>query len=265
MMTDGLETVAFLAGSENRVRVLMALAERPLSRTDLQSATEVTRATLARVLSDLEDRGWVRREGQQYEATRAGRALADSFRSTTETAAALETLGDLARWFPFDDVAFEVRHLHDARVVRPTKADAIRPVTRSLELIGEAERIRILGSQHAPPALAAFRERIETGELRIDLVVTCEAFETLRAAEHDTDHLRYLVGHDRASVAVTDTDLDGNYAANDDTIVLTVADDNGAPQAIVESEALAVREWFDDRFETVRAEATPVDASDLDG
>ena len=264
-MSDGLDAVAFLANSENRVRVLTTLAERPLSRADLQEVTDVTRATLARVLSDLEGRGWVRREDGEYAATPAGRALADAFTHVSETAAALETLGDLARWFPFDDVGFDARHLHGARVVRPTKADAIRPVTRSLELIGEAEHIRILASQHAPPALEAFRERVEGGGLRLDLVVTSEVLDVVRASDRDAEHLRYLLGHDRASVAVTDADMAGNYAANDDTIVLTVADDNGAPQAIIETEAPAVREWFADYFETIRAEATPVEPSALDG
>lgn len=262
-MTDGLETIAFLAGSENRVRVLTTLAERSLSRTDLRDATGVSRATLARILSDLEGRGWVRRDDGDYTATPAGRELVAAFATATETAAALETLGDLAQWFPFDDVGFDVRHLHDARVVRPTKTDAIRPVNRSLELIGGAGRIRLVASQHAPPAVEAFRDGVEAGRLQFDLVVTRGALDAVSTSVRDTENIRFLAGHPDSSVAVTDADIDCNYAANDDTIVLTVADDNGAPQAIVESEAPAVRAWFDDYFETMRAGATPLEPADL--
>jgi predicted transcriptional regulator len=263
-MADGLATVAFLANSENRARVLLTLAEEPRGRAALRAETGTTRATLARVLGELDERGLIRQEAETYALTPAGRALVEAFRPLVRTAAALDTLGDLAAWFPFDDVGFDVRHLHDARVVRPTKADAIRPVNRSLELIDGADRIRVVASQHAPPALAAFREGVDAGRLQLDMVVTREVLEAFTRSERDTDHLRRLVDSSRASVAVTDAPLDYNAAANDDTIVLTVSDDGGAPQVIIETDAPAVADWFDGFFERHRAAATPVTPADVD-
>lgn len=263
-MSDGLATVAFLATSENRVRVLTVLADQPRERADLRAETATTRATLARVLNELEERGLVRKDAKTYEATPAGRTLIEAFETAVETAAGLETLGDLVAWFPFDDVDFDVRHLHDARVVRPTKTDAIRPISRSLELIDEAERVRVVASQHAPPALEAFREGVDAGRLHLDAVVTREVFEACKQSPRDIDHLRALLASPRAEFAVTNVALGHNAAANDDTIVLTVSDDSGAPQAIIETEAPAVVDWFDGFFDHHREAATPITTADLD-
>lgn len=262
-MVEGLETVAFLASSENRVRVLSALTDQPRDRADLREETGTTRATLGRVLGELEDRGLVRRQGSTYEASPAGRALWTAFHPAVETATALDTLGDVATWFPFDDVGFAPRHLHDARVVRPTKTDAIRPINRSLDLIGAADHIRLVASHHAPPALEAFAERVETDGLRMDAVMTREALDLIGASENDTRNLRTVVESPTVTAAVTDVHVPYNVAANDDTIVITVSDDSGAPQAIVESEASAVTEWFDEFFEDHCERATPITVDDL--
>jgi predicted transcriptional regulator len=263
-MGDGLETIAFLANSQNRVAVLTALAERPRDRAALREATTTTRATLARVLGELEERGLVRRDAGTYTATSAGRTLLEAFRPAVETAAALDALGNLVAWFPFDEVGFDIRHLHDARVVRPTKVDSTRPVNRSLDLINGADHIRLVASQHAPPALEAFWEGVDAGRLHLEVVMSREVLETVRASERDTEQLRGLVASARAEVAVTDAPVAYNAAANDDTIVLTVSDDTGAPQAIIETEAQVVADWFDAFFDRHHEAATPITPADLD-
>lgn len=101
----------------------------------------MTRATLARILGDLESRGLTRQNAKTYEASPAGQALIEVFLPAVETAAALDSLGDLVAWFPFGDMGFDVRHLHNDCVVQPTKTDATRTVNRSLDLIDMPENV----------------------------------------------------------------------------------------------------------------------------
>jgi predicted transcriptional regulator len=263
-MEHGSELVAFLANSENRVRVLTALAESPRERPDLRAETGTTRATLARILGELEDRGLAHRQGGTHAATPAGRELVEAFRPLAQTAAALDALGEFAPRFPFDDVGFDARHLHDARLVRPTKADATRPMNRSLDLVGDAEQIRLVSGHHVPPVLNSIAERIAAGRLQFDAVLARDVLATVRSSDRDTDALRRLVESSHAAVAVTETDVPYNAAANDDTIVITVSDDNGVPQAMIETESPAVADWFDEFFARHRAAATPLTAADLD-
>lgn len=70
------DDVEFLANSWNRFEVLDAVAESPRTRTELKELTNVSRVTLSRVLSDLEDRGWIVRETDRFEATNNGAVVA---------------------------------------------------------------------------------------------------------------------------------------------------------------------------------------------
>ncbi|TKX87583.1 hypothetical protein EXE43_02255 [Halorubrum sp. SS5] len=79
-----------------------------------------------------------------YEASPAGQALLEVFYPTVETAATLGTLGDPVVWLPFTEVNFDVRHLDNACVVQSAKADATRPVNRSLDLIDQPETVRLV-------------------------------------------------------------------------------------------------------------------------
>lgn len=114
-MPDSFETVAFLATSENRVRLLAAVAENSRTRADLQEETGIARATLGRILSDLRDRGWIRQDGTYYEATPEGARPITEFESLLDTVATLDDLGDLVQWFPVKDVSFDLGRLRDAR------------------------------------------------------------------------------------------------------------------------------------------------------
>lgn len=263
-MSDPLGIVVFLAGSPNRVRVLEALADEPRTGPELREATGVNRATLGRVLRECEARGWVERDRGRYTVTPECRHLLAAFSSMIDTVAAVDRLGELVRWFPFEDVGFELGALRDANVVRPDRADAIRPVTHSVSLVEWAEEIRVIASQHALPALEAFHEGVEAGRLRLDLLGSDEVMASIRGSDPDADVARALVASDRARLYRAGSLPPYNLADNDGTIVFALGDERGAPQGLVTSTHPAVREWFDERFEAVRAEATELSVEDFE-
>lgn len=263
-MTDPFETVAFLANSENRVHLLAAVAEKPHTRADLQEETDIARATLGRILADLQDRGWVRQDGNHYEATPEGAYLVTEFESLVDTVAALDELGDLVQWFPIQNVSFDFGRLRHAKVTRPSKQDALKPITRSLELIGSARYVRLVAGQHAPPALKALRDAIvEEERLTLEFIVTEEIVETIFGASPDREFFRDLVASDRVELYRTSIPHEFNYVANDDTILFTLSDEHGAPQALVETDDPIIREWFESFFETTRQDATRLTLDDF--
>lgn len=58
-MDDPLEDLEFLTRSAHRIPILEKLAERPRERADLQQEVEVSRTTVSRTLSEMEQKGWV--------------------------------------------------------------------------------------------------------------------------------------------------------------------------------------------------------------
>ena len=80
--TEALGDVGYLSRSNHRVAILETLARVPSSRGELEEKTGSSRATVDRIVNELEDRGWaVRRTDGEYEATPTGAQLAAQFRS----------------------------------------------------------------------------------------------------------------------------------------------------------------------------------------
>lgn len=263
-MDEPIDRVAFLANSANRVRVLRTLATGPHTRAELAAETDVARATLGRVLTDLTDRGWIERQRDEYLATPQGAQLVRAVQSLTDTVETLDRLGDQVRWFPFEDVSFGIDELHDATVVRPDETDVFRPLTRSLEHIGQAETVRIVASRHAPPALEAlWRATVREGRLSLEMIVSPPVLDAMLGSETDGERLREMLASERATVWRAPSLPGYNCVDNDGTIIFALRDDTGAPQALVESDAPAVREWFGAFFERHRAAATRLTGDDL--
>ncbi len=91
-MAEALDEIEYLARSENRLVVLRTLATEPMARDALREETGGSRQTLARILSELEERGWVDRAGVDYRATTLGAYLAREFEAFTLAAPGTPTV-----------------------------------------------------------------------------------------------------------------------------------------------------------------------------
>ena len=89
------EHVSFLAGSENRVRILERLREEPSRQCELVRRCGLSRSTVHRALSGLAEREWIERENGVYRPTPGGTVVLDRYE-------ALETaIERVAEWGPF--------------------------------------------------------------------------------------------------------------------------------------------------------------------
>ena len=137
-MTTPLDAVDWLTRSEHRVEVLEALAEGQRSRSELQELTGVSRVTSNRMLAELEDRDWIRRDSQDYEITPTGRLVIEDFNRLSDTTATGQKLGDIQQYLPTEEFDFDLRRLGESRVTRPTEADTLAPLSRSATLMRQA-------------------------------------------------------------------------------------------------------------------------------
>jgi len=143
-MDAAREEIAFLARSENRVAVLSTLDTEPLGRAELQQQAAVERVTLGRILSDFEDRGWVRKTGREYALTPTGEMIVGDFEQLLTTVTAAQKLDSVVQWLPTEEMPFDLRHLGSADITLPIKptprhrhderANASRPPKTSASL-----------------------------------------------------------------------------------------------------------------------------------
>ena len=251
-MSAPFEAASYLFRSERRVRALELLAGEPRTPGELAAETDASRKTVRRALGRFEEFGWVRRTDRRYEVTEPGRAVADRAHNLLGTVDAAATLCPVARWLPasFD---IDVGDLADVRVTVPETADTAAPARRMVEVIAEAETVRAVAFAVAPGAVEATRHSD-----RVDLVLAPEAVAFVADDPELRPQFRTMLAAGWG-VRRFDGDLAYNLVVADETVMVGLVDESGAPSGLVESTDEDVREWADEQFEHYHDRAEPLD------
>ncbi|MFP4591094.1 MAG: hypothetical protein ACLFM8_06505, partial [Halobacteriales archaeon] len=117
-MTKAFDDLQFLMGSENRLAVLSATAEEPMTRADLVEAVDSSGVTVGRILDDLLERRWIEPGSAGYEATYFGQAIAEDAAALEQTVDISNRLWPVCEYFETDRIGFDPRYLAEARMSR---------------------------------------------------------------------------------------------------------------------------------------------------
>ncbi|NHN49150.1 ArsR family transcriptional regulator [Halostella sp. JP-L12] len=262
-MESALEEIEFLALSANRVEVLQLLAEGPHARSDLAAETGASQATLGRILSDFDDRSWIRREDGRYEATATGRLVAEGFTDLLEILETESELRGVVRYLPTREMDFDLRRLADATITVPSGTRPNAPVQRVVDLIAGADEVRVFSHAFNEQSLAAVEDRVTEGPATFRGVFSKRAVDALAEDDELRRRLRSLLSADGAAVRVRDEPIPLAVTVADGVVHLLVRDDNGVLQASVDADDAAVQSWARDTFDRYWESATPLSFDDL--
>jgi len=263
-MESALEDIEFLALSANRVEVLRLLAEGRHTRRELADETGASQATLGRILGDFEDRAWVRKRDGGYVATATGELVAAGFTDLVDILGTERTLRPIVEHLPTESMDFDVRHLADATVTTPSGTRPNAPVRRVIDLIGDADEVRVFSHAFNEQSLTAIQDRTGVGVQTFRGVFSRAAIEALAEDSALRERLLELIDTDGVEIRLCEDEIPLAVTVADDTVHLLVRDDNGVLQASVDTDAEAVTEWADETFERYWDTAAPLDRSDFD-
>lgn len=253
-----LDDVAFLANTDNRVAVCEALAEGPRSREEVRDRVDASRVTVARILRELEARGWVERSGRTYAVTPLGEWVCEAFARLVGEVAAAHRLRRPLQWLPFDLLTFDVRRLRDAEIVLLDGTDVTALVRRLLELLGSSERVRSVARGTAPVFVETQWELTVRGETELDLVLTPAALAVVRNHPTTARQFREMLAEETVRCSVCE-DVPVSVVVADGAVGITLTDDQGVLRGGLVTEDDVVRAWAVDRFETCRDSASTLD------
>ncbi|MEF8901808.1 MAG: helix-turn-helix domain-containing protein [Halovenus sp.] len=259
---DALDDIAYLARSENRVRVLRALTETATKpghqtpgydRRDLADATGASRTTLGRILTEFEERGWAERNTSgEYVATPRGEHVAAAFDPFARSMETIRDLGDAVAVLPTgelslgpdEEIPIGVHHFEDATVRRPESYDPTFFGRYFADLVADAEEIYSVDYVATPEKMMAAIE----DELYSSGLVTKTVFaETLISHFRDhpgvgpnPEHLEF----DGVEIYRYDGHVPCNVFVVDGTVLLENSQVEEIPDGtIIESRDDVVREW----------------------
>lgn len=256
---DDLE---FLASSWNRFDVLSALVDGPRSRDELRDISPVSRVTLSRILSDLEDRGWIARQEAGYETTTAGKFVADEVTRLLDNVRTLNRLGENVEWIRLDQFDFDLSCLDDANIIMPSWDDFSAQTTTIVELVYETSVLKGIGTGLDREFIKAVVDATLGGDLSPELIFTSDVIEAVNDEPDLSRLFRDLSDASDADVyryngeqEVMELGIHQTPSLDDDVVMLCGEYEDGAPPGTVESTDPLVREWAESYFEARRAES----------
>ncbi|WP_436345001.1 helix-turn-helix transcriptional regulator [Natronorubrum sp. FCH18a] len=254
-----LEEIEFLARSPNRVRVLDALRAGPMNRHDIEEETGVSRATLARILGDFEQRGWVTRDVRRYETTRVGDYVAREFTDLLQRFEPVPGLNEVVEWFPEEGLDFDLGCLSGAEIIRPTKSDALAPTTHITQRLRTADRVRVVSYSHLSDVMEECRRGTVEGSLKLESTVDREVLNRIGTDPRMIDYAREMVESGRAEFYWYEGTIPFTVFLVDDRVLLCLSGGEGAPRAVIETTDETIRSWAESTIETYRCESEVLD------
>lgn len=263
LVPDVIEDIEFLARSDHRVAALRALEQSPSTRDDLQVASGASKATIARLLNEFEDRNWVDREGHEYELTGPGQFVADEFLHLVDRMQTERTLRDIWQWFPIHLPGCDMSMFVDAVISFPESHSPYHPLPRFVELVESARTMRAFSKRSPKPGsyeviLQNAAEGIET-EFVLPRAVIAEMVDVI-----DEHVLRAALGSSHLVIFEHDgLPTDVGVGVFDDRLALYCRDDNGVTKVGVDTDNPEAVDWGASLFEDVLGEAKPIDPEEL--
>ena len=254
-----IDDIAYLARSEHRVPTLVALTERPRSRSELCELAGVSSSTVRRTLDEFEDRIWIRKDGYQYVATLLGEAIASGMEELIERVETERQLRDVWPMLSDEVGEFPVETWSELTVTVADPDCPYRPVDRFESLLRETTTVRFLHPEVAlmEPCLDVLHKVVDDG-VEVTLIDRPECHEYFVSTHPDRS--REMVGQDNFSVLLHDDLPPYGVGLLDDGVTISCYEQSsGTVQAVIDTDAPTVREWAESVYETHTAEARHVE------
>ncbi|CDK39077.1 winged helix-turn-helix domain-containing protein [Halorubrum sp. AJ67] len=263
LATSAVESVAFLARSEHRLHILDLLADDSYSRGELRDRTDATRVTLSRILSDLEDRGFIqqRNADSEYELSTFGELVHRDLSCLLDTISIGQTYPKLISRLPTDWFDFDPQCLVDGEHVHGNSADPLAAARVIANAVRDGSSCESLVGTFTSLPMHAYKEDVRAGgdtDVRVvfDSGVTETMLEdqSLRAEwqeiESATDSTVYYSLDERVPCTV---DL-----IDDETVFLTIDREQETGFDIISCSHPDVVAWADRVISEHRNRAVPL-------
>lgn len=254
-MEATLEEVRFLAASPNRVEALIALRETPLDREALQTMTGASAPTVGRIVGDLEERGWVVRNGHMCTLTKPGVYVADNFTTLVDRLTTEREFRDVWPWLPSELDGFALELVADASVTVVEPGDPYGPANRCADLYRETDQLR--GFDAALTAPHHFEELYHQIVDGMDTEIVLPPAVSAKIASTYPEQAAAVVESDSFTLWLHDDLPLYRLLVFDDCVGIGGYDpQSGVLQVFVDTDDLGARDWATSTFETYRRSAT---------
>jgi len=240
-----------------RERVLDTLAPGPMDQRDLRDELDVSRSTAYKSLRELEAEGLVRQaDDGRYRLTQYGALVHRRHSEYAARVERLEATRPLVESLP-EDLVVPLAFVERGHLVLASPHAPERPLDRLDTESSPSHDYRVLSPIAVPRFLPDIHDRVERGELVVEMLVEAGAVEYLREYDRLDEALR-TEGFD---LLRTDQPLEFGLFVDDDRAVaaLFAYGPQGGVAGMLLSDATEAYRWADRTYRRYRETVTPVE------
>ncbi|MCL9818277.1 helix-turn-helix transcriptional regulator [Natronocalculus amylovorans] len=255
--------IAYLSRSEHRIPALVALAERPRSRSELCEETGVSSSTIRRTLNEFGERLWIQKDGYQYVATRLGEAIATEMDDLLDWFETERKLRDVWHWLPDEVSKFPIETWSELTITIADPDVPYRPVTRFESLLKETTTVRYLRPEVAlmDPCFDVLCQLVDDG---VDVTLidrpNCHTYFLSTYPKRCSE----LLQQDNFTVLEHDELPPHGTGLLDERVVISCYEqDSGTVQGVIDTDVAVVNKWAKSVYERYRSDARPIESRQI--
>lgn len=258
-MSEPFDDISFLMGSENRMRVLEAIADQPHTQEELVDSVGTSDVTISRILDDLLERGWIGRRNDRYAATILGTAVSSDMVALESTISVAQQYRAITTYFSRSELDFDPRLLSEAEMGRSPSDSAFEHVDYWAQLFRATDYFRGITTQFPLTLAEVFIELLQADEIRISTVLAGDLVDRLSADAEKREVLHEMIARGAELYRHDGGNWDfaiGLY--DDDKMSIAGFDDFGTPKVKIVSSAPPLRDWAESKVQQYREQSVRI-------
>ncbi|ATW87308.1 putative transcriptional regulator [Halohasta litchfieldiae] len=247
-----IDQICFLSRAESRVRIMEFLSDSvPVTERELRDQLSLSRSTVARSLDSLAEVGWVTERSGEVRLTPVGEIVIESFLQFSETMSTAEELSPFLEWFPLSEFDIEVADLRDGEITMISDGDPLAPARKQIDMLRTTDRFRGFFPSMDLRGSELVHERIVDGEFDAEIIVSSDVEDTIHGKQF-VPLFNEMISTGGLTLSVVDS-VPFYLGINETgTTQIGVEDDDGFPQALLETENETVYRWAESLFAEYR-------------
>ncbi|MFC6719905.1 helix-turn-helix transcriptional regulator [Natrialbaceae archaeon GCM10025810] len=250
---EAIGCLTFLNQSPVRIRILNLLSEeKALTKGELTKQVNVSRVTIQRNLEALAEYGWLKPAQSEYTITPAGELVSRELTSVIDSIQLERKLHPFLRWLPRDSFDLDPQLLRDATVISTEPTDPYNWVRYHIDRLSTTSHLRLLLPLIGDEGWEVTTTRLRNGELTAEFIADTAVATTLRTNPRYTDTVDQLRTTEGFELFLYEGTFPFGIGIFDQYVQMIVADDDGMPQALIETQSERVHEWAEATFKDYR-------------